>query len=94
MYSKKVLNKKLDVSDIDEKTFASFLDTSEQKNPDISIRTAGEQRISNFLLWQAAYSELYYTNLTWPEFTVDDLRCAINELSNRSRTFGNVTIIK
>jgi undecaprenyl diphosphate synthase len=89
-----VVNNKMNISDLNEGNFESFLDTAGQTNPDIIIRTAGEQRISNFLLWQAAYSEFYYTDLTWPEFTANDLRSAINELSTRSRTFGDIKIKK
>ena len=92
--AKKILQKELTLADINEETFESFLDTSGQKGPDIIIRTAGEQRISNFLLWQAAYSEFYYTDLTWPEFTTNDLSLALTTLSKRNRTFGNVKIKK
>ena len=88
--AKKTALKEINLRDINETTFEKFLDTSGQKGPDIIIRTAGEQRLSNFLLWQAAYSEFYYTNLTWPEFTANDLRIAIDELFERNRTFGNI----
>jgi len=90
--AKKIGTNDLNVTDIDENLFEAHLDTAGLKGPDIIIRTAGEQRISNFLLWQAAYSEFYYTDLSWPEFTVDDLRSAINELSSRNRTFGKLKI--
>ena len=90
----KAVKNDLNVMDINEDLFASFLDTAGFTDPDIIIRTAGEKRISNFLLWQAAYSELYYTDLTWPEFTVSDLRSAITELSIRNRTFGNIKVAK
>ena len=90
--ARKIETNDLNVTDIDENLFETHLDTAGLKNPDIIIRTAGEQRISNFLLWQAAYSEFYYTNLSWPEFTADDLRSAINELSSRNRTFGKLKI--
>jgi undecaprenyl diphosphate synthase len=86
---KKILEGAVNLQDINETLFENFLDTKGQTNPDLIIRTAGEQRISNFLLWQAAYSEFYYTNLSWPEFTPNDLKLALYELSNRSRTFGN-----
>jgi undecaprenyl diphosphate synthase len=89
-----VVNNRLNVSDLNESNFESFLDTAGQTNPDIIIRTAGEQRISNFLLWQAAYSEFYYTDLTWPEFTANDLSLAISEFSTRSRTYGDLKIKK
>jgi undecaprenyl diphosphate synthase len=90
--AQKILYKELTVADINEEMFESFLDTSGQKGPDIIIRTAGEQRISNFLLWQAAYSEFYYTDLTWPEFTPNDLSLALSTLAKRNRTFGKVKI--
>jgi undecaprenyl diphosphate synthase len=92
--AQKTARAELSVDEINEELFQSLLDTKEQKSPDIIIRTAGEQRISNFLLWQAAYSEFYYSSLTWPEFTPDDLRTAIFELSNRTRTFGNTELIR
>jgi undecaprenyl diphosphate synthase len=90
--AKKIGTNDLNVKDIDENLFEAHLDTAGLQGPDIIIRTAGEQRISNFLLWQAAYSEFYYTDLNWPEFTVGDLRSAINELSSRNRTFGKLKI--
>ena len=92
--ARKAVNSELDISKIDEDFFESFLDTAGLKGPDIIIRTAGEQRISNFLLWQAAYSEFYYTSLTWPDFTGNDLSLVIDELSNRNRTFGRIKIKK
>ena len=82
------------ISDLDENSFERFLDTCGQSDPDFIIRTAGEQRISNFLLWQAAYSEFYYTDLTWPNFTPNDLKSAIFELTSRSRTFGKNKVVK
>ena len=88
--AKKTALEEINLRDINETTFEKFLDTRDQEGPDIIIRTAGEQRLSNFLLWQAAYSEFYYTNLTWPEFTANDLSIAIDELSERNRTFGNI----
>jgi undecaprenyl diphosphate synthase len=90
--AKKIGTNDLNVKDIDENLFEAHLDTAGLQGPDIIIRTAGEQRISNFLLWQAAYSEFYYTDLSWPDFTVGDLRSAINELSSRNRTFGKLKI--
>lgn len=92
--TKKVIDNKLNISQIDEKLFTSFLDTKDQTDPDVIIRTAGEQRISNFLLWQAAYSEFYYTSLSWPEFTPDHLRLALFELANRNRTFGKTKVLE
>ena len=85
----KTIKHDLKITDITEETFESCLDTAGQEHPDLIIRTAGEQRISNFLLWQAAYSEFYYTDLTWPEFTTENLRSALASLGNRNRTFGS-----
>ncbi len=89
-----IQNNQIGLSDINETLFETHLDTAKQENPDFILRTAGEQRISNFLLWQAAYSEFYFTDLTWPEFTADDLRGAVYDLTERSRTFGKNKIGK
>ena len=89
---KSIMSEDLELSDLNVETFSKFLDTGIQKNPDYIIRTAGEQRISNFLLWQSAYSEFYFSPLTWPEFTPNDLSMALNELQLRQRTFGKNTI--
>ena len=76
------------VDNLTVEKFETYLDTKGQKSPDIIIRTAGEQRLSNFLLWQAAYSELYFTKLTWPEFSAKHLEEVLKNFSGRSRTFG------
>ncbi|MGQ0563091.1 MAG: isoprenyl transferase [Gemmatimonadota bacterium] len=81
----------LDVSAIDEKTFSSELYTAGIPDPDLLIRTSGEQRISNFLLWQLAYTELYITPTLWPDFQRDHLVAAIHEYQKRERRFGRVT---
>jgi len=73
---------------IDDETFASALDTSEIPDPDLLIRTSGEMRISNFLLWQLAYTELYFTETLWPDFDDDQLQLALKEYSRRQRRFG------
>lgn len=86
--SEKAYANEIKISDIDESFFEKHLDTHGQKDPDFIIRTAGEQRISNFLLWQSAYSEFYYSKLTWPEFTPNDLKLSIAELTSRKRTYG------
>lgn len=83
--------KKLSLSDIQElsvENFSKFLYTSEAPDPDLIIRTAGEQRLSNFLLWQAAYSEFYYTEVLWPDFSCTELEKALNSFSLRERKFG------
>lgn len=75
---------------ITEEYIAGFLDTAGVPDPDLIIRTSGEQRLSNFLLWQSAYSEFYFTNTLWPDFTREELIEAINDYMTRSRRFGRV----
>jgi len=70
--------------------FAKHLYTNNVPDPDLLIRTGGELRISNFLLWQLAYTELYFTKTLWPDFTADDLNKAIDEFKSRERRYGNV----
>ena len=78
----------LDVSDIDETVFIKHLETAGMPDPDLVIRTSGEQRISNFLLWQVAYAEFIFVDTLWPDFSDDDLREAINEYHRRERRYG------
>ena len=73
---------------IDEEVFAAHLDTAGMPDPDLLIRTSGEQRISNFLLWQMAYTEMVFVDKYWPDFGRDDLRQAIEEFSKRDRRYG------
>lgn len=73
---------------IDETSIGQTLDTAGLPDPDLLIRTGGEQRLSNFLLWQSAYTELYFTEVLWPDFTPDHLRQAIECFSQRERRFG------
>jgi undecaprenyl diphosphate synthase len=80
----------LDPNSIDEKVLASRLQTADIDNPDLVIRTSGEQRLSNFLLWQCAYSELYFTPTLWPDFTEEDFHQALLEFSRRQRRFGGI----
>ena len=75
---------------IAEDEFAGYLDTAEFSDPDLIIRTGGEQRLSNFLLWQAAYAELYFTQVLWPDFGKADLLRAIEEYQARNRRFGGL----
>jgi len=82
---------RLDPSAIDEATFASRLYTDGCPDPDLLIRTSGEQRISNFLLWQVAYSELFLSRVLWPDFTRAELYEAIREYQLRERRFGRVS---
>jgi undecaprenyl diphosphate synthase len=78
----------LAVSDIDEQRFNAALDTAGLPDPDLLIRTSGEMRISNFLLWQLAYAELYFTDVLWPDFSADELRRAFDDFAARQRRFG------
>jgi undecaprenyl diphosphate synthase len=75
--------------DITEDTISAHLDAPDIPDPDLLIRTCGEERISNFLLWQLAYTEFYFTDIAWPEFDGDKLRQAIEAYSTRDRRFGN-----
>ena len=77
------------VSEISEELISSYLDTKELPDPDLMLRTSGEQRLSNYLLWQLAYSEFYFTETPWPAFGEEDLKMAIEEYSKRDRRFGN-----
>ncbi len=79
---------RLDPADIDEQAFADHLATNGVPDPDLLIRTSGEQRISNFLLWQLAYTELVFIPVMWPDFTKDHLEDAINEFHRRERRYG------
>jgi undecaprenyl diphosphate synthase len=76
---------------VDEEALAARLDTAGLPDPDLLIRTGGEQRLSNFLLWQAAYSEIYVTDKCWPDFNVNDLRAAIEAFHGRERRFGGIS---
>lgn len=84
----KVLNNEINIDDIDESLFSKHLETSNCLDPDILIRTSGEYRISNFLLWQLAYSELFFINKLWPEITQNDLKNVIKDYNERSRRYG------
>ena len=82
---------KLDAEALDEKTFASYLYDPELPDPDLLIRTGSESRISNFLLWQIAYSELYIADLMWPDFRAEHLHEAIRDYAGRERRFGLIS---
>jgi undecaprenyl diphosphate synthase len=86
-----VLNKKLKPSDICEETISNHLSTSGLNDPDLLIRSGGELRVSNFLLWQIAYSEIFVTNTLWPEFKTKNLLEAIKDFQKRERRFGLVS---
>lgn len=85
-----VLEGKIKTKDISEEQFSKQLYTKDEPDPDLLIRTAGDLRISNFLLWQIAYSELYFTNSSWPEFTTDQLTEIIQSYALRDRRFGGL----
>jgi undecaprenyl diphosphate synthase len=86
-----VASGKLDPADINADTVSRFLDAPDLPDPDLIIRTSGEQRLSNFLLWQAAYSELVFVPTFWPDFDRATLEGAIAEYSRRERRFGGLS---
>jgi undecaprenyl diphosphate synthase len=75
---------------IDEGLFSGYLDTKELPDPDLLIRTSGEHRLSNYLLWQLAYTEFYFTSVHWPDFTKEELEHAIEYYNNRNRRYGGL----
>lgn len=89
--AEKIKNGQLDVENIDENYISSQLETSEIPDPDFLIRTSGEYRISNFLLWQMSYTEMYFTETLWPDFKKEDLKKAIEEYQKRERRFGKIS---
>ena len=86
-----VKNGLLDIDDINDKTIHDKLSTHDMPDPELMIRTSGEQRISNYLLWQLAYSELYFTDTFWPDFEKEDLYKAIVDYQARERRFGRIS---
>ena len=80
-----------DINCVNEEWLHSFLDTNEMPDPDLLIRTSGEKRISNFLLWQIAYTELYFTDVLWPDFRGEHLKDAIWDYQNRQRRYGGLS---
>lgn len=89
--SKKVVNNELDIEKIDKKIINNHLYTFNLPDVDLMIRTSGEQRISNFLLWQIAYAELYFTETLWPDFRKEHLFEAVIDYQNRERRFGKTS---
>ena len=89
--SKKVVNKELSVKEIDENIINNHLYTFNLPEVDLMIRTSGEQRLSNFLLWQMAYAELYFTDVLWPDFRKEHFYDAIIDYQNRERRFGKTS---
>ena len=86
-----VVDGKLNLDECNEEIFGQFLDTACLPDPDLFIRTSGELRISNFFLWQLAYTELYFTDVHWPDFNESQLALALEAFSRRKRRFGRIT---
>jgi len=86
--TKRIIQDKIPLDKIDEKLFESYLSTAGLPTPDLIIRAGGEMRMSNFILWQGAYSELYFCPKFWPDFTEKDLDDALTEFDRRQRRFG------
>lgn len=87
---KKQVNENIDIDSIDEEYVSQFLYTAGTPDPDLLIRTGGEHRISNFMLWQLAYTELYFVDKSWPEFCHQDFQEAVDVFSHRKRRFGGI----
>ena len=88
--AQKVKDGEMNPEDISEDDISANVYTAGQSDPDLIIRPSGELRLSNFLLWQSAYSELWFSDILWPDFTTDDLDKAIDDYNNRNRRFGGV----
>ena len=88
--SKDVKDGLIDVEKINQDIISDYLDTKGIPNPDLLIRTCGEQRISNFLLWQCAYTEFYFTDIAWPDFSKEELEKAITAYNQRDRKYGGI----
>ena len=86
--ARRLIEDGLKASDVDEAAITSRLYVPDLPEPDLIIRTAGERRVSNFLLWQSAYSEMLVSETLWPDFDVPDLKAAISEFGSRVRNFG------
>ena len=86
-----VAKKDIMLDDINEEIFSKFLYTSGIPDPDLVIRTSGEQRVSNYLLWQIAYSEFYFTNTLWPDFSKEELSNIIENFKTRERRYGKIS---
>ena len=86
----KILQKKISIEQINEEFFAQNLDRGKEPDPDLIVRTGGERRLSNFLLWQSAYSELHFSEKPWPDFSRKDLELALSDYYLRTRKFGSL----
>ena len=91
LIASRVKDGEVDVQDVNEEMFATYLSVSDLPNPDLFIRTGGEMRISNFLLWQLAYTELYFTETLWPDFNEQTLNEALASFARRQRRFGRTS---
>jgi undecaprenyl diphosphate synthase len=89
---KKIMASGANPEHMTEESFNSYLDTSGLPQPDLIIRTSGERRLSNFLLWQSAYSELYFTDVMWPDFDKDEFMLALQDFQSRDRRFGKISV--
>ncbi len=89
---KKIISSGIEPEKLDEQAFEAELDTAGLPSPDLIIRTSGEMRISNFLLWQGAYSEFYFTETLWPDFSKEEFLLAIQDFQRRDRRFGAVRV--
>ncbi|MCK4910217.1 MAG: isoprenyl transferase [Thermodesulfovibrionales bacterium] len=87
---RKAIESGMAADEVTEESFDALMDTAGVPHPDLIIRTSGEMRMSNFLTWQSAYSELYFTPTLWPDFTKDELARALEEYQHRDRRFGSV----
>lgn len=91
LIASRIKDGQVDVQDVSEEMFATYLSVSDLPNPDLFIRTGGEMRISNFLLWQLAYTELYFTETLWPDFNEQTLNEALASFARRQRRFGRTS---
>jgi undecaprenyl diphosphate synthase len=89
--AQELLEEKISLADINEETFYAHLNTAKLPDPELLIRTSGERRVSNFLLWQIAYTELYFTETLWPDFRKEDLFEAVVDYQKRERRFGKIS---
>ena len=88
--ARRCVDGEMSVDELDERALSDVMYTAGQPDPDLIIRPSGEQRLSNFLLWQCAYAEFWYSDVLWPDFTQKDLNEAILAFNGRSRRFGGV----
>jgi undecaprenyl diphosphate synthase len=89
--AQKVMNRQLECTAINEDLISSYLSTADYPDPELLIRTSGENRVSNFLMWQLAYTELYFTKILWPDFKKKNFYKAIYDYQKRERRFGKTS---